>query len=220
MKVSVVLVVLAVAGGFVLNLDFDGLLDGLLVEMRPVLVEKGLDRIRMPDIEENYRLARFITWNIGGSVKLSDGWLSDLTSLRRSGNITKTDNADGSFKITAAVSVNNLTVRYNTFRYNLSFLRFSDGLTVTCMRNTVQATATVNLNEICDVRLNKVRIMDLGDFKVTTDGSGLMSAIKSKIFTSVMNKNAHNVRVLVNKYVDMALKEIINSTNICTFFME
>ncbi|XP_063922604.1 uncharacterized protein LOC135137005 [Zophobas morio] len=86
--------------------------DQIFANLRAMMVETGLDPLEMPDIHEEFSYTLIITYH--GELDLTNGWLSDVSTIHRGGDVIVTYDTDVKFlEVTLPIAFNDLQFTYD-----------------------------------------------------------------------------------------------------------
>jgi hypothetical protein len=164
-----------------LNKIVDGLLDGL----RADIIERGKDKISIPDMHETFhKKVGFL--KVKGEFDGEDGWAKNLSTVHRTADAVAS--AYGNWiSVSCGFGLGHLEVGYDS--YQAKFMRIGPRGKIRGIigKNSILLNATVTLNgHKCALALNELVLNQFGGLSLDVTGLGPINWLFSKISTWVL----------------------------------
>ncbi|XP_011342958.2 uncharacterized protein LOC105282599 [Ooceraea biroi] len=169
--------------------------------------ENGLSIVELPDVKEVY--------DIGLGVKcvfeMVNGTFEDLSSLKRTENAFMSNEGRTNL-VDAAFGLSTANFKYD-YKLEAALIKVSGKILATVKELAMAAKVAIHYDKTCEVKLEYVKITELGkiDFKIT--GLGPFNYLTSTIFTWLtktwQNRIVKIIEVNVRKIAEKQLNDYI-----------
>jgi hypothetical protein len=161
-----------------LNKIVDGLLDGL----RTDIIERGKDKISIPDIHKTFhKKVGFL--KVKGEFDGEDGWVKNLSTVYRTADVVASSYGNW-ISVSCGFGLGYLEVGYDN--YHAKFMRIGPHGKISGIigKNSILLNATVTLDgHECSMTLNELVLNQFGGLNLNVTGLGPLNWLLSKIST-------------------------------------
>lgn len=188
------------------TVNLDKIVDELLDGLRNDIVKKGFDKIKIPDIQENF-VKKVGIIEMKGYFHGEDGWAKNLSTIYRTDHVIATSH-DNSLTVSCGFGLYDLQFGYDKYKAKFINIGPSGKLDVSVAKNSLLLNATVSWNNgTCNTTLDYLRLNKLGGFNMKITGLGPLNWLISKISDWIFKKFHNEIR----EKVETTLKEEIES---------
>ena len=190
------------------GINFNTLLDEIIVSARKALVLAKEDSLSLPDFTEDF-YQKIWPFVIHGHLQCTKGSLRSLSSVRRTGD-AKLTYRNKKLVVLAPLGLDELIVNYD---YDGSILHFgtTGNLTANVTSNSVTLAVEISLSVTgCKLKMDEAKITNFGPIVVTLTGlypfDGLSSVIAAKAAESLHD----TIRETAEQILQNRLQKVID----------
>ena len=168
--------VLEVFGTLNLNKIVDDMLDTLRVD----LIERGNDRISIPDVHETFKKkVGFVT--VKGEFEGENGWVKNLSTVHRTADVLASSGGR-TISVSCGFGFGDLQLGYDSYTAKFMSLKTRGKISGTVAKNSILLNATVTwTSHTCNVTMDELALNQFGGIDVEVTGLGFMNWLLSKI---------------------------------------
>jgi hypothetical protein len=187
-----------VLGTMNLNKIVDKVLDNLRVD----IIERGKDRISIPDVHATFKKkVGFVT--LKGEFEGENGWVKNLSTVHRTADAVVSSFGSG-LSASCGFGLDDLEVGYDNYIVRFMSLETQGEISGTVGKNSILLNATVTwTNHTCNITLNELTLNQFGGLVLRVTGLGLMNWPFSKISHLVL----HHFKSEIRGRIEYALRE-------------
>jgi hypothetical protein len=189
---------LEVFGTINLNKIVDGMLDTLRVD----IIERGKDRISIPDVYETFKKkVGFVT--VKGEFKGENGWAKNLSTVHRTADAVASSHGS-SISVSCGFGFSDLELGYDSYTATFMRLKARGDIHGTVGINSVLLNATVTwTGHTCKITLDELTLNQFEGFDLRVTGLGYMNWLFSKISNLVL----HHFKTEIKDRLESTLRE-------------
>ena len=186
------------------TVNLNKIVDELLVGLRKDLMERGLDRIKIPDLHETF-VKKMGFFHIVGHFDANQGWAKNLTTIHRTADVTATSKGK-TIAVNCGFGLSDLEFGYDSYKVRVFRIGPSGHLSVSIADNSVLVEATVHWNNgSCNATLDSLVMNKLGGFHVEITGLGPMNWLLRNISNWLLRKFQNEIKVKVEQALIKAI---------------
>lgn len=190
--------ILEVFGTLNLNKIVDDMLDTLRVD----IIERGDDRISIPDVHETFKKkVGFVT--LKGEFEGENGWVKNLSTVHRTADVLMSSGGR-TISVSCGFGFGDLQLGYDKYTAKFMSLKRRGKIRGTVANNSVLLNATVTwTSDACNVTLDELALNQFGGIDVEVTGLGFMNRLFSKISGLVL----HHFKSEIKDRLEYTLRE-------------
>lgn len=189
------------------GINFNTLLDDIIVSARKALVLAKEDSVPLPDFTEDF-YQKIWPFVVHGHLHCTKGSLRSLASLKRTGDAKLAYNK-GKLMVLAPIGLEELVVDYD---YDASILHFgtTGNLLANVTSNSVTLAIEISLSVTgCKLKLSEAKIDDFGPIKVNLTGLYPLDTFSSVIAEKAADSLHGTIKEAAEKNLQKNLQKII-----------
>lgn len=192
-----------------MNVIYNELMDKVITAVTESFKATGQRTLSVPEINESFERLM-----IEGGVKTTEGTLEDLTTLRRTSDVT-VNMVAGTAVIKVGLTLDYLKLKYPRCKVWLGPINTSDVLTVTVNKNVIDVQVSVNAGKHVKAKLDFVKVVELTGISVEFKGGrGILNPLV-KVVTDYMHKQIEDI---IEKRVNEVLQKELTKVNFGSVF--
>jgi hypothetical protein len=190
------------------NLDVSGtvnlnkIVDEMLDTLRVDIIQRGKDRINIPDVRETFKKkVGFIT--VKGKFEGENGWVKNFSTVHRTADVVAS--SSGRFiSVSCGFGIGDLEFGYDNYAVKVMRLGTEGKLNATVGENSILLNATVTwANHTCNITLDALSLNQFGELVLDVTGLGYMNWLFSKISTWAL----HHFQSEIKGRIEYTLRE-------------
>jgi hypothetical protein len=190
------------------NLDVFGtvnlnkIVDEMLDLLRVDIIERGKDRISIPDVHATFKKkVGFVT--LKGEFEGENGWVKNFSTVYRSADAVASSNGSG-ISVSCGFRLGDLELGYDSYTAKFMILKPRGEISGTVGSNSILLNATVTwTNHTCNITLDELTLNEFGGIDLRITGLGLMNWAFSKISHLVL----HHFESEIKDRIEYTLRE-------------
>lgn len=167
------------------TVNLNKIVDGLLDSLRADIIERGKDKISIPDMHKTFqKKVGFL--KVKGEFDGEDGWVKNLSTVYRTADVVASSYGNW-ISVSCGFGLGHLEVGYD--KYQAKFMRIGPHGKIRGIigKNSILLNATVILaGHECSLTLNELVLNQFGGLSLNVTGLGPINWLFSKISTWVL----------------------------------
>lgn len=186
------------------TVNLNKIVDGLLDSLRTDIIERGKDKISIPDMHKTFhKKVGFL--KVKGQFDGEDGWAKNLSTVHRTADVVASSYGNW-ISVSCGFGLGYLEVGYD--RYQAKFIRIGPHGKIRGIigKNSILLNATVTLGaHNCTMTLNELVLNQFGELNLNVTGLGPLNWLFSKISTLILQ----HFKMEIKGKIESTLKEEI-----------
>ncbi|GFG38917.1 hypothetical protein Cfor_05892 [Coptotermes formosanus] len=204
---------LQVSGTVNLNKIVDEMLDILRVE----IIQRGRDRITIPDVHETFK-KKVGPVTVKGEFDCENGWVKNLSTVHRTADVVASS-YDRWISVSCGFGLGDLELGYDNYAARIMRLGTRGKISGTVAKNSILLNATVTwANHTCNITLDELSLNQFGGLDLSVTGLGLMNWLFSKIFTWVLQHFKSEVKDQIEYTLTEEIEKYLSNFNCSNYF--
>jgi hypothetical protein len=189
---------LDVLGTINLNKIVDDMLDTLRVD----IIERGKDRISIPDVHKTFKKkVGFVTFK--GKFDGENGWVKNFSTVHRTADAVASSDGSG-ISVSCGFGLSDLEVGYDNYRVRFLALEVQGEISGTVGNNSMLLNVTVTwTNHTCNITLDEMTLNEFGGLDLRVTGLGFMDWLFAKISHLVL----HHFKSEIKDRIEYTVRE-------------
>lgn len=180
------------------TVNLNKIVDQLLDSLRKDIVQRGKDKIAIPDIHETFRKKVGIV-KVRGEFDAAQGWVKNLSTVHRTADVVASSYGKW-ISLSCGFGLEHLELGYDEYNATFMKLGIQGKLDGTIGKNSLLMNATVTwVNHKCTITLNELSLNQLGGLNLRVTGLGPLNWLFSKISSWVFQHFKSEIKVEVEK---------------------
>ncbi|BES98329.1 Hypothetical protein NTJ_11144 [Nesidiocoris tenuis] len=203
------------AGAFGEIANINSAVDVLLEVGKTMLDALNGGKIVLPDLNHvtEHKLLGAVVFS--GEFHASGGSLSDLRTIKRTGDVTLESKGDDLI-LTASLGMDMLAVDYEKYHVVFEPLNSEGSIHAASARNSLTLVlVVVKDGDDCKINLDRATLDDIGAFDIKLNGPGDLNKLGSILFPWILNQFNKLVKEKINHHLGDILKKAVGEANIC-----
>lgn len=195
----------------VMNEAVDQLLDSAKLALRL----KGSNKIPMKNIEKTFK-TKIFGIEVPGKFATSAGYLEDLASLHRTGDVTMSTEGN-TLKLRASMGFGLLHVFFN--HYDFSYLSVASSGTMEVKTEGAAASATISVvrsGDKCVVSVDSASLDSMGKASAQLTGSSVLNKFVTMLLNFVLENFNDVIQKVANTKMTAAMREGLTKVDLCS----
>lgn len=167
------------------TVNLNKIVDGLLDSLRADIIERGKDKISIPDMHKTFqKKVGFL--KVKGEFDGEDGWVKNLSTVYRTADVVASSYGNW-ISVSCGFGLGHLEVGYD--KYQAKFMRIGPHGKIRGIigQNSILLNATVTMaGHECSLTLNELVLNQFGGLSLNVTGLGPINWLFSKISTWVL----------------------------------
>jgi hypothetical protein len=162
------------------TINLNKIVDEMLDVLREDIIERGKDRISIPDVHETFKKkVGFVT--VKGEFEGKNGWVKNFSTVHRTADAVASSIGSG-ISVSCGFGLDDLELGYDSYRAKFMGLKTRGEISGTVGKNSILLNATVTwTNHKCNITLDELTINEFGKLVLRVTGFGFMNWVFSKI---------------------------------------
>jgi len=180
---------LDVFGTVILNKIVDEMLDILRVD----IIERGKDRISIPDLHATFR-KKVGLFTLKGEFEGENGWVKNFSTVHRTADVVASSDGSG-ISVSCGFGFGDLELGYDSYTARFMSLKTRGKISGTVGNNSILLNATVTWTiHTCNITLDELTLNEFEGLDLKITGLGLMNWAFSKISHLVLHHFESEIR--------------------------
>lgn len=193
------------------QLTINTLVDALLLAVNEGLQLAGDSSVSIPDFKETFKISI-----IKGGITATNGVLSDLSTLQRTGDAVL-DLDDTSATLTISLDLSQMNLVYSDCTIWLAKETATDELSVTVGSNALSAQITIEVNgSSCQMILNYIKFSEIGDLDIAMADLNEIPYIASKIANWILVNFQSEIEAPIESILERIVNEQLQNYDFCS----
>jgi hypothetical protein len=167
------------------TINLNKIVDGMLDTLRVDIIERGKDRISIPDVHKTFKKkVSFVT--VKGEFEGENGWVKNLSTVHRTADALASS-CGSIISVSCGFGFDDLELGYDDYTARFMRLTARGDISGIVANNSILLNATVTLtNNTCNITLDELSLNNFEGFDLRVTGLGYMNWLFSKICDLVL----------------------------------
>ncbi|KAK9505347.1 hypothetical protein O3M35_009428 [Rhynocoris fuscipes] len=213
------LIVLLFGFSYAADSEWDELIDQGIEAAADDLIDKHLDVINIPDIEETFNEKILgIPYTIDLKVKGAQFW--NVTSLKRKSHVSVLqDDKTGNVTFSLALGLDDFHFKVTNLFVHIFGMTITGSLSTQCASNALDFSISLITDDEgnCKAYLNWARVTDFSKFTVQLAPSGFLNWLAEHTASLILNDFSSKIINFINLNLTDELNVVLSKVDICNY---
>ena len=185
------------------TVNLNKIVDKMLDILRVDIIERGKDRISIPDVRATFeKKVGFVT--LKGEFEGENGWVKNFSTVHRTADAVASSSYGSEISVSCGFGVGDLELGYDSYTVRFMSLNPRGEISGTVDNNSILLNATVTwTNHTCNITLDELTLNEFEGLDLRVTGLGIMNWLFSKISRLVL----HHFQSEIKDRIEYTLRE-------------